>query len=276
MGGLFAQENLTTRPEGGFHLSVDGVLEENTNPSASFRIRDCALATPGLNLRAMVAVRDNSGRVGDDPFARERQRMVREQIVGRGVRDPRVLAAMACVPRHRFVPDKLVEDAYGDFPVSIAQGQTVSQPYIVAYMTEALGLAPGARVLEIGTGSGYQAAVLAETGFSVWTVEIRPSLADEAEMTLRELGYDEARVHLRCGDGALGWPEAAPFDGILAAAAPRVVPPALLDQLAPGGVLVIPVGEQQQALWRYRRTPGGFKGEELLAVRFVPMVGGSE
>lgn len=199
--------------------------------------------------------------------------MVREQIVGRGVRDPRVLAAMACVPRHLFVPDKLGEEAYGDFPVSIAQGQTVSQPYIVAYMTEALGLAPGARVLEIGTGSGYQAAVLAETGFLVWTVEIRPTLADEAEATLRELGYEEARAHLRCGDGALGWPEAAPFDGILAAAAPRVVPPALLDQLGPGGVLVIPVGEDQQALWRYRRTPGGFKGEELLAVRFVPMVG---
>jgi protein-L-isoaspartate(D-aspartate) O-methyltransferase len=151
----------------------------------------------------------------------------------------------------------------------------VSQPYIVAFMTEALGLGPGARVLEIGTGSGYQAAVLAEAGFLVWTVEIRPTLAEEAATTLRELGYDEACVHLRCSDGALGWPEAAPFDGILAAAAPCVVPPALLDQLAPGGVLVIPVGEEEQVLWRYRRTPGGFKGEELFAVRFVPMVGGA-
>jgi protein-L-isoaspartate(D-aspartate) O-methyltransferase len=140
-------------------------------------------------------------------------------------------------------------------------------------MIAAMELAPGARVLEIGTGTGYQAAVLAEAGFQVWTIEIRPILAHEAERTLNELGYGGSRIHLLCGDGALGWPEAAPFDGIIGAAAARSVPPALLEQLAPGGTLVLPVGEIEQTLWRYRRTPAGFHPEELLAVRFVPMIG---
>jgi protein-L-isoaspartate(D-aspartate) O-methyltransferase len=198
--------------------------------------------------------------------------MVRDQIASRGVREARVLAAMERVPRHRFVPGRSAQEAYGDYPVAIGDGQTVSQPYIVAYMIEALGLPPGARVLEIGTGCGYQAAVLAETGFQVWTIEIRPRLAEEAAELLERLGYGGTRVQVRCGDGNDGWPEAAPFDGIIGAAAARVVPPALLDQLAPTGVLVLPVGVEEQVLWRYRRTPGGFQGEELFAVRFVPMV----
>jgi protein-L-isoaspartate(D-aspartate) O-methyltransferase len=225
-------------------------------------------------MTAMSSVPDASGRAGEHLFGRERARMVREQITARGVKDLRVLAAMERVPRHRFVPGRLVGEAHGDYPVAIGQGQTVSQPYIVAYMIEALELAPRARVLEVGTGAGYQAAVLAETGFDVWTIEIRPGLAEEAETTLQALGYGSPRVHVRCGDGALGWPEAAPFDGIIGAAAARGVPPALLEQLAPGGTLVLPVGDDEQVLWRYRRTPGGFRGEQLFAVRFVPMIGG--
>jgi protein-L-isoaspartate(D-aspartate) O-methyltransferase len=213
------------------------------------------------------------GRAGEDAFAAERNRMVREQIASRGVRDPRVLAAMAKVPRHRFLPGRLGPEAYGDFPVPIGFGQTISQPYIVAYMVEALGLAPTARVLEIGSGCGYQAAVLAEVAAEVWTIEVRPALAQEAELRLQQLGYGPSRVHVHCGDGTAGWPEAAPFDGIIGAAAATEVPPALLEQLAPAGTLVLPVGDDEQVLWRYRRTAAGFRGEELCAVRFVPMVG---
>jgi protein-L-isoaspartate(D-aspartate) O-methyltransferase len=220
----------------------------------------------------MEAVRDNAGRPAPDPFQRERVRMVHEQILGRGIKDENVLQAMRTVPRHRFISGRLAAEAYTDHPVEIGEGQTVSQPYIVAYMIEALGLAPGARVLEIGTGTGYEAAVLAEAGFRVWSVEVRRALAAEAERILGGLGYGSPRVHLRCGDGTLGWPEAAPFDGILGAAAAHHVPPDLLDQLAPDGVLIIPVGDRHQVLWRYRRTASGFHGEELLAVRFVPMV----
>lgn len=223
----------------------------------------------------MVAVRKDPGRGREDPFAQERIRMVREQIAGRGIHDARLLAAMQRVPRHRFIPGRMAREAYADYPVAIGQGQTVSQPYIVAYMIEAMGLEPSARVLEIGTGTGYQAAVLAETGFRVWSVEVREALAQEAEHILRGLGYDASRIQLRCDDGMQGWPEEAPFDGIIGAAAAREVPPHLLDQLAPGGVLVLPVGDEQQVLWRYRRTSDGFKAEELLAVRFVPMIRGS-
>jgi protein-L-isoaspartate(D-aspartate) O-methyltransferase len=198
--------------------------------------------------------------------------MVSEQIEARGVRDPRVLRAMRAVPRHRFVPESRVDEACEDWPVPIGHGQTVSQPYIVACMIEALGLGPGARVLEIGTGCGYQAAVLAEAGFGVFTVEIVPELAREAASRLSMLGYTGVRV--RQGDGHEGWPEEAPFAGIILAAAPAEVPAALFDQLAPDGVLVAPVGRGAQDLWRHRRTPQGLAGERLLPVRFVPMVRG--
>jgi protein-L-isoaspartate(D-aspartate) O-methyltransferase len=221
----------------------------------------------------MAAIHPHADRAGSDPFARERSRMVREQLAVRGVRDARVLAAMERVPRHRFLPERLAPEAYGDFPVPIGQGQTISQPYIVAFMIEALALPAAGRVLEIGTGSGYQAAVLAEMGMTVWTTEIRPALAQHAESTLRDLGFDASRIQVRVGDGTAGWPEAAPFDGIVGAAAPAAVPAGLFAQLGPGGVLVMPVGERDQVLWRYRCTAGGIAGEELLAVRFVPMVG---
>jgi len=224
----------------------------------------------------MVAVREDSGREREDPFARERKRMVREQIAARGVRDGRVLTAMEQVPRHAFIPARLASEAYGDFPVAIGQGQTVSQPYIVAYMIEALGLGPGSRVLEIGTGTGYQAAVLVQTGYRVWSIEVRPGLARDAATILRRVGYGEENLHLRCGDGTRGWPEEAPFDGIIGAAAAHAVPPELLAQLTPNGVLVLPVGDENQVLWRYRRTSDGCKGEQLMAVRFVPMIRGAD
>lgn len=207
----------------------------------------------------------------NDAIARAREAMVVEQIQRRGVSDPRVLEAMRRVPRHRFVPQEAIADAYSDHPLPIGHGQTISQPYMVAVMIEALQLPDHGRVLEIGTGCGYEAAVLAEAGFAVFTTEIVPELARAADELLRRLGY--AHVQVRCGDGALGWPEAAPFDGIVAAAAPQNVPAALFEQLAPEGRLVIPLGGEVQNLWRYRRTAGGFAGEELFGVRFVPMTG---
>ena len=207
----------------------------------------------------------------------DRRRMVRDQIETRGVRDARVIQAMERVPRHRFLPPSLQHEAYDDHPVPIGQGQTISQPYIVAAMTEALEVGPGARVLEVGTGSGYQAAVLAEvvgpTG-QVFSIEILDSLARQAARTLADLGY--AQVHTRVGDGWFGWPEEAPFHGILVTAAPREVPPALLQQLAVGGVLVAPIGEGVQDLVRIRRTETGFDREVLMGVRFVPMTGRAE
>lgn len=203
-----------------------------------------------------------------------RENMVREQIGARGVRDARVLAAMRKVPRHLFVPAEMVPSAYADQPLPIGHGQTISQPYIVAFMTEALEIRPRDRVLEIGTGSGYQAAVLAELAAEVYSMEIVEPLGKEVALRLRELGY--SRIKLRIGDGYRGWPEAAPFDAIMVTAAPDHVPPALVDQLAPGGRLVLPVGRFFQQLIRIRRTPLGIKQEELLPVRFVPMVGEAE
>lgn len=202
-----------------------------------------------------------------------RRRMVREQIVARGVRDPSVLAAMERVPRHRFVPDALAGAAHADGPLEIGSGQTISQPYIVALMTECLRPHPAMRVLEIGTGSGYQTAVLAECVGEVHSIEILPDLSRRAAERLRELGY--RNVALRVGDGRDGWPEAAPFDGILVTAAPASIPPALEEQLADGGTLVIPVGVARQELVVVRRTPGGRVVERVCGVRFVPMTGGA-
>ncbi len=206
---------------------------------------------------------------GADPFEAARERMVARQIAGRGVKDPRVLEAMRRVPRHLFTDPADAAEAHEDYPLPIGEGQTISQPYIVAFMIEALGLLDGGRVLEIGTGLGYQAAVMAAAGFEVFTIEIRPDLAERADLILRNTGYE--RVRTRVGDGSDGWPEEAPFDGIIVAAAPESVPRALIDQLGPGGALVIPLGDEEQILWRYRRTPSGFQGEELFAVRFVPL-----
>ena len=199
-----------------------------------------------------------------------RRRMVDEQIRARGVRDPRVLEALERVPRHKFVRPADLPQAYGDHPLPIAGGQTISQPYIVGYMTELLELEPRHRVLEIGTGSAYQTAVLAEIADEVWTIEVVPELAAAAAETLDRLGY--ANVHTREGSGWDGWPDAAPFDRIIVTAAPPEVPNALRAQLAPGGLLIVPVGSGDQRIMRIRRTGDGYDEDTLLPVRFVPMV----
>ncbi|MBA2566095.1 MAG: protein-L-isoaspartate(D-aspartate) O-methyltransferase [Gemmatimonadetes bacterium] len=200
--------------------------------------------------------------------------MVDEQIRRRGVAREDVLAALRRVPRHVFVPEEYLDLAYDDRPLPIGRDQTISQPYMVGYMTEALEVARGDRVLEIGLGSGYQAAVLCELGAEVHSIEILPELARRSTRILEEQGYEA--VHVRIGDGRGGWPEAAPFDGIIATAAPAEVPQPLLDQLAPGGRMVIPVGGSMQELRRVRRSADGtrFEQEVLMGVRFVPMTGG--
>jgi protein-L-isoaspartate(D-aspartate) O-methyltransferase len=209
---------------------------------------------------------------GDDEWARKREAMVARTIAARGVRDPRVLAAMRRVPRHELVPADLRHRAYDDSPLPIGFDQTISQPYIVAAMTEAAQVAPGARVLEVGTGSGYQAAVLAEMGADVYSIEIVEPLAKRTHALLGKLGYD--KLHLRIGDGYRGWPEAAPFDAIVVTAAPERVPQPLIDQLAEGGRLVIPVGRAgAQQLRVITRGPDGTTSETLFDVRFVPMTG---
>jgi protein-L-isoaspartate(D-aspartate) O-methyltransferase len=197
--------------------------------------------------------------------------MVKEQLEARGIRDQRVLDAMRVVPRHKLVPESIRDDAYRDNAFPIGHGATISQPYIVALMTEALDIAPGARVLEVGTGSGYQAAVLAELGARVFSIEYVPALAERAAADLARLGYDS--VSVRTGDGYAGWPEEAPFDGIVVTAAPDHVPAPLLEQLRIGGKLVIPVGDRSQELLLLTRTEEGHERESLIPVRFVPMQG---
>lgn len=207
-------------------------------------------------------------------FRDRRNHMVATQIGARGVQDPRVLDAMRAVPRERFLPDDLAEFAYEDAPLPIEKSQTISQPYIVAAMAAALELRPSDRVLEIGTGSGYAAAVLAHLAAEVYTIERHESLAERARRRLAELGY--GNVHVRTGDGTRGWPEHAPYDAIVVAAGGPDVPPALADQLAIGGRLVMPVGTTQrlQTLIRLRRAgPETYTRETLGECRFVPLVG---
>ena len=204
----------------------------------------------------------------------ERDWMVDTQIVEEGISDPAVIAAMRRVPRHQFICDQNSEEAYMNYPLSIGHEQTISQPYIVAYMTEALQLKPGEKVLEIGTGSGYQAAILAELGVHVFTVEIVKPLAQFARANLSTSGYDQ--VWVRAGDGYQGWPEERPFDAIIITAAPDHIPSPLLEQLAVGGRLILPIGDDSQSLMLIRRTKEGYQKTELLAVRFVPMTGQAE
>ncbi|HKX00797.1 MAG TPA: protein-L-isoaspartate(D-aspartate) O-methyltransferase [Bryobacteraceae bacterium] len=208
-----------------------------------------------------------------DPFAGARERMVAEQIEGRGVANPDVLRAMRAVPRHLFVPEDRRAYAYADTPLPIGHGQTISQPYIVAFMTELVEPAKGQRVLEIGAGSGYQAAVLSELAGEVFTIEIVPELARSAAERLASLGY--RNVTVRQGDGYLGWPERAPFDRIILTAAPPEIPHALIDQLKPGGRLVAPVGEnagEQKLVVVDKGRDGKLRRRSVLAVAFVPMV----
>ena len=204
-------------------------------------------------------------------WANERQSMVERHMRRRGISSPTVLAAMGEVPRHRFVPEGYRAEAYGDHPLPIGLGQTISQPYIVALMTELLEPGRDQRVLEIGTGSGYQAAVLARVFKEVYSIEIVDELAQRAHETLKELGYDS--VHVRSGDGYDGWPEQAPFDAVLLTAAPPRIPTPLLDQLRPGGKMVLPVGEVTQDLLVLTKTDDGFERRVVAPVRFVPMTG---
>jgi len=196
--------------------------------------------------------------------------MVSSQIQARGVRNPRVLEAMCKVERHRFIPTDGQAFAYRDGPVAIGQGQTISQPYIVACMTEVLEPQPSDRVLEIGTGSGYQTAVLAELVAEVYTIENVERLAKQAETILNQMDYENIR--LRLGDGHQGWPEAAPFDKVIVTAAPAKLPKVLLDQLKLGGRMIVPVGLWRQELVLIHQTPDGCRREHLMPVRFVPMV----
>jgi protein-L-isoaspartate(D-aspartate) O-methyltransferase len=207
-----------------------------------------------------------------EPREQERTDMVRRQIEARGVHDARVLEAMRTVPRHRFVPESQRGDAYEDRPLPIGHRQTISQPYIVALMTELAGVKPGDTVLEVGTGSGYQAAVLAEMGVKVFSIEIVESLAKEANALLSDLGYGK-RVNVRHGDGYAGWPEHAPFDAVIVTAAPPKIPEPLKQQLKVGGRLVIPVGKYYQSLIQVTRTKSGFREKSVIPVRFVPMTG---
>jgi protein-L-isoaspartate(D-aspartate) O-methyltransferase len=225
------------------------------------------LATMACGVGCMAAPPQGDG----DRLAGDRQRMVTE-IRARGVTNSTVLAAMGSVPRHLFIPEEERSNAYEDRPLPIGYDQTISQPYIVALMTSLLGLRPNSRVLEVGTGSGYQAAVLSRLAGEVYSIEIVKPLGERARRTLEELGYRNVRV--RIGDGYKGWPDAAPFDAIIVTAAPPRIPEPLLKQLKTGGKLVIPVGKAYQDLIVLtKRRDGGFDRENVLPVRFVPMTG---
>jgi len=217
----------------------------------------------------------NNGQVDlkkmEKKFMTLREKMVSEQIERRGIKDKNVLEAMKKVPRHLFVPEEYINEAYEDYPLPIGEGQTISQPYIVAKMTELLEIKKGEKVLEIGTGSGYQAAVLAEVGAKVYTIEILPKLAEKAKKTLSSLGYENVTVLV--GDGFKGYIQEAPYDKIIVTAAPEKIPQPLIEQLKVGGKLVIPVGKYDQELKVVTKKEEGIIVESVLPVRFVPMVG---
>ena len=221
-----------------------------------------------LSLLLILAMAKNPQ---DPDYYQLRQKMVNEQIIARGVRTESVIKAMQKVERHLFVPEQYRNFAYSDRPLPIGEGQTISQPYIVALMTELLDLKKSDKVLEIGTGSGYQAAILAEICDSVYTIEIIPSLGKQAQALLRELGYHN--IHCKIGDGYLGWPEHAPYDGIIVTCAPSKIPQPLKEQLAEGGRMVIPVGATYtQELVLVTKTKGKLIQKSVIPVRFVPML----
>jgi len=224
-------------------------------------------------LMVLNCCRKKEVRVNYKELEKERKVMVVEQIEERGIRDRRVLEVMERVPRHEFVPEEYRAFAYEDSPLPIGEGQTISQPYIVALMTECLNLEGEEKVLEVGTGSGYQAAILSELAKEVYTIEIVGPLAERAEELLNNLGYRNVKV--RCDDGYLGWEEYAPFDGIIVTCAPEHIPQPLIDQLAEGGRMVIPVGETQfpQVLKLVEKREGKVTMRNVVPVRFVPMTG---
>lgn len=205
-------------------------------------------------------------------YEKQKKDMINDQIMSRGVKNKNIIQAMNQVPRHEFVPGKYKAFAYGDYPLSIGKGQTISQPYIVAFMTDVLDLTQEDKVLEIGTGSGYQAAVLAELVSQVYTIEIIPELGKDARETLKKLGYQN--VHVKIGDGYQGWPEAAPFDAIIVTCAPEDIPQTLIEQLKEGGRMVIPVGTEGnvQTLFLVSKKDGEIMKQAEMDVRFVPMV----
>ena len=223
-----------------------------------------------LLVLAQACAQDTGGS-SPDRWAQQRERMVRDQIEARGIKNPKVLEALRKVPRHLYVPESERSSAYGDHPLPIGEGQTISQPYIVAFMTEQLRLKGGEKVLEIGTGSGYQAAVLAEICGEVYTIEIVEPLASRAAALLKQLGYQN--IHVKAGDGYQGWPEHAPFDTIIVTAAPDHVPQPLVDQLKVGGRMILPVGDWFQDLRVVVKTEQGVLQQDVLPVRFVPMTG---
>ena len=233
-------------------------------------VRRMAALALAASLATGAGCRDESHE--SDDMTEQRHEMVRAQIQARGIHDPRVLDAMRDVKRHLFVPSESTEDAYEDFPLPIGEGQTISQPYIVALMTELLETKPTDHVLEVGTGSGYQAAVLSRLVADVYSIEIVKSLSDVAAKRLDLLGYDN--VHLRVGDGYNGWAEHAPFDAIIVTAAPPEVPQKLIEQLADGGRMVVPVGTNYQELLLIEKEDGETSKRVITTVRFVPMVKG--
>ncbi len=253
------------------------VVSTDDNPGAVACVALAAfglIVATGLSLTGCDASPTVSRGVTTEPdHTVAREYMVEQQLEARGrdIRDARVLAAMRRVPRHEFVPEDYRHESYEDHPLPIGYGQTISQPYIVAFMTEQLSLRPTDRVLEVGTGSGYQAAVLSLLVAEVYTIEIVEPLARRAELDLQRLGYKNVKV--RVGDGHLGWPDAAPFDAVIVTCAPDEVPPALIAQLKDGGRLTIPVGEfGDQNLWLLTKQGGEVKRQAVLPVRFVPMV----
>lgn len=214
---------------------------------------------------------DPAATQSENKFTKRRLRMVEEQIIARGIRDKAVLEAMKKTPRHRFVPESHRRLSYEDHPLPIGQGQTISQPFIVAYMTEAAEISAQDKTLEIGTGSGYQAAILGAIAKEVYSIEIIPELAERARRTLDELGYKN--VHVKTGNGYLGWPERAPFDAIIVTAAPDEIPKALVEQLAVNGKMVVPVGTADQEMVIITKTQSGVVEKRTIPVRFVPMTG---
>lgn len=241
--------------------------------------RHCSGILPGtmpLVLWAMFVIFPINFEVMSQNWEMQREQMVNQQIKSRDVRSTRVLEAMKIVPRHLFVPSDVQRMAYEDRPLPIGLNQTISQPYIVAFMTEQINPEPGMKVLEIGTGSGYQAAVLAQIGCTVFSIELLEGLATRASRTLKELGYKNVMV--KCADGYQGWPEKGPFDAIVVTAAPEFIPPKLIEQLKDGGIMVIPVGPVNSIQYLKLITKKGNKISEtnLIPVRFVPMVEGGK